>query len=59
MVDGDMLYEDKNGAPQMFENVLVFGGKTSPAHGDFREFYFASNHGDDVLGEEHSLSITL
>ena len=53
MVDGDTLYEDKNGAPQMFENVLVFGGKTSPAHGDFREFYFASNHGDDVLVEEH------
>ena len=54
-----MLYEDKNGAPQMFENVLVFGGKTSPAHGDFRELYFASNHGDDVLVGEHPSNITL
>ena len=45
MVDGVSLGTEKNGAAEMFENVLVFGGKTNPAEGSFRNLVFRSQHG--------------
>ena len=45
-VDGVSIGREKNEAPEMFENVLVFGGLTNPADGMFRNLVFSSQHGE-------------
>ena len=45
-VDGLSLGWAENEAPQMFENVLVFGGLSNPAEGMFSNLVFSSQHGD-------------
>ena len=45
MVDGVAMGRKKNEAPEMFENVGVFGGLTNPAEGMFRNLVFSSQHG--------------
>ena len=45
-VDGASMDRIKNEAPEMFENVLVFGGLTNPAEGIFRNLVFSSQHGN-------------
>ena len=45
-VDGVSKGIKKNEAPEMFENVLVFGGLTNPAEGIFRNLVFSSQHGN-------------
>ena len=45
-VDGVSIGRVKNKAPEMFENILVFGGLANPADGIFRNLVFSSQHGE-------------
>ena len=44
-VNGVSKSREKNEAPDMFENVLVFGGLVNPAEGMFRNLVFSSYYG--------------
>ena len=46
MVNGMSQGTQKNEAPEMFENVLVFGGLANPAEGMFRNLTFRSYYGE-------------
>ena len=58
MVDGVSLGTEKNKAAEMFENVLVFGGKTNPAEGSFRNLVFRSQHGKSCPRHFYCLELT-
>ena len=44
-VNGVSVGKKKNEAPEMFENVFIFGGQNNPAEGMFRNLVFSSQHG--------------